>query len=89
MEVFLQLVLFSVLVEAVVEGIKGLREEGKLNTNVLVSLVLSLVAAVAFGIDIFAMAGFATQVPLIGEAMTGVIISRGSNFVSDLVGRLQ
>lgn len=87
MEIFAQVILFAVLVEAVVEGIKSVKEDGRINSVVALSMLVSLIASLAFDIDLFAMAGFSTAVPYIGAVLSSVIISRGSNYVSDIVSK--
>ena len=87
MEIFAQVILFAVLVEAVVEGIKSVKEYGRINSVVALSMLVSLIASLAFDIDLFAMAGFSTAVPYIGAVLSSVIISRGSNYVSDIVSK--
>lgn len=87
MEIFAQVILFAVLVEAVVEGIKSIKEDGRINSVVALSMLVSLIASLAFNIDLFAMAGFSTAVPYIGAVLSSVIISRGSNYVSDIVSK--
>lgn len=83
------LALFSVLVEAVVNVLKDVKDGHKVNTTLLMSLAVSLIATVGFNIDIFSMVGFETSIPFLGAVMSGVIVSRGSNYTSDLITRLK
>lgn len=53
----------------------------------LISIVLGIAMSFAFNINIFANGGF-TVAPVVGTAITGIIISRGSNYASDLLKKL-
>lgn len=84
----MELVIMAVLVETLVQIVKAVYEEGRINTNVVISIVVGLVLAFSFSMDIFAVLGFTAGIPLVGTIATGLIISRGGNFVHDLFNRL-
>ena len=79
----------AILIEAVVNIVRNVQEK-ETSWKYWVSLVLGLVvgAGVAwnFDLDLFSMIGLEGKVPLIGAILTGFILSRGSNYVSDLLG---
>lgn len=50
--------------------------------------VLSVVLCLAAGADLFAAVGLTFSLPLLGSVLTGVLVSRGANYISDLAGRL-
>lgn len=82
-------VMFAILVEAIIEIVSNVVGEDGLNVKVLVSIIISVALTVAFNLDALAMFGFVSPVPLMGSVLTGIVISRGSNFVSDLFSKLQ
>lgn len=86
---FAQLVLISILVEAIWENLKMVWHEKKLNVNMLGALILSIVICLLAKVDIFTIVGIELAVPLIGSILTGIVVSRGANFVNDLFGRLK
>lgn len=47
------------------------------------SILVMVGLAAAFGIDMFAAMGFESQVPFLGEAATGLALSRGANYLHD------
>ena len=59
-----------------------------LNINMLGSLLLSMIICVLAQINIFKIVGIELIVPIIGYLLTGIIVSRGANFVNDLFSRL-
>lgn len=89
MELAIQLIVLGFLVEAVVETIKLLWKGGKLNANQLISLVVGELIALSVGIDIFVVIGVESNIAIFGVVLTGILISRGSNFVHDFVDRIR
>lgn len=86
---FAQLVLIAILVEAIWENLKMIYDKNKFNINMIGSLILSIIICVLAQIDIFAIVGVNLFVPFIGSVFTGIIVSRGANFVNDLFTRLK
>lgn len=89
MEVILQIAVLGFLVEALVDTLKLLYADGKIIKSKLVSIVIGLVVALAVGADIFDAIGITTQFPIVGVVSTGILISRGGNFIHDLVDRIK
>lgn len=86
---FAQLILVAILVEAIWENIKMIYDKQKLNINMIGSLVLGIVVCLLSQIDIFPIVGLNMAVPFIGSIFTGIIVSRGANFVNDLFKKLK
>lgn len=81
----------AVLTEALIEYAKTVAEsfetkDYKTFWTQVVSVILGVLMAFSFGINAFAT-GFTVN-PVVGTAITGIIISRGSNYASDLIGKL-
>jgi len=86
---FAQLVLVAILIEAIWENIKMIYDKQKLNINMIGSLILGVVVCLLAQIDIFPIVGLNMAVPFIGSVFTGIIVSRGANFVNDLFKKLK
>ena len=86
---FTQLIIVAILVEAIWENLKMIWEEGKLSVNKIGSLLLAILICVLGNVDIFPIVGIVITVPFVGAAMTGIIVSRGANFVNDLFTKLK
>ncbi len=54
-----------------------------------VSLVLGVGAALAYKIDIPAMAGLVTPWPFVGYVISGIGMGRGANYLNDIFGLIQ
>ena len=84
-----KLVIIAILVEAIWENLKMIWDKNKLNFNMIGSLLLSMIICVLAQINIFEIVGINLIVPVIGSLTTGIIVSRGANFVNDLFKKLK
>jgi hypothetical protein len=80
------LVFFAILIEGMVEYIK-LGIQKNICIEIISSMVLGLIVAFGFHLDFFAAVGITTDVPYISTVLTGIIVSRGSNYAFDLIGK--
>lgn len=83
------LITVAILVEAIWENCKMIWQHDKININMLGSLILSIIVCLLTQIDIFQVLGIKLIVPFAGSVLTGIIISRGANFVNDLFSKLK
>lgn len=84
----------AVIVEALVQygkeiGKAVVAKEYKTVVTQAIGLVCGIALCLLTGADLFGTAGIAFVWPVVGPVLTGVIISRGANYVSDFVKRLQ
>lgn len=86
---FMQLIIVAILVEAIWENIKMVYQEGKLSKSMIGSLVISILICVVANVDIFPVVGVSMSIPFIGSILTGIVVSRGANFVNDLFSKLK
>lgn len=86
---FMQLIIVAILVEAIWENIKMVYQEGKLSISMIGSLVISIIICVIANVDIFPVVGISMSIPFIGSILTGIVVSRGANFVNDLFSKLK
>ena len=86
---YAQLIIIAILIEAIWENIKMIWQNGKLSIDMIGSLVLSILVCILTRADIFPILGIAIVVPFIGNVLTGIIVSRGANFIHDLFTKIQ
>ncbi len=94
-DILWSLVFGAIVVETIVNIIRnievqpnGFRSNWRYWTALGVSIALGLVVSLNYEIDVFTLVGLEGRVPFIGGVLTGLIISRGSNIVNDVVDRL-
>ena len=86
---FSQLIIIAILVEAIWENLKMIWESNKISINRIGSIVLSILVCCLAQVDIFLIVGIQFALPIFGWILTGVICSRGANFVNDLFSKLR
>ena len=84
----------AIVVEAFIEYAKtiakAVKEGGrKVAITQLAAIALGVLLCFMVGGDLFAVVGIAFEWPWLGIFLTGIIISRGANYVSDFIKRLQ
>ena len=85
---YAQLVIVAILIEAIWENIKMIWQNGKFSIDKIGSLVISILICILAKIDIFPIVNLSIMVPVIGSILTGIIVSRGANFVHDLFNKI-
>ena len=82
------IITIALLVEAIWETLKMVWQEGKININTIGALIVGIGVSILAKIDIFAMQGISLSIPLVGWILTGILMSRGANFIHDLFNKL-
>jgi hypothetical protein len=83
----LGILLGSILVEAVVNVMNNAKELYK-DWKYWTSIIVSVAVAVVYGLDFFDAVGLDAVIPYFGMVLTGIILSRGSNYISDILKRI-
>lgn len=83
----------AVTAEALVEygksvGSAVLSRQWKTAVTQVAAAVLSVVLCLSADADLFQAVGLTFSLPLLGCVLTGVLVSRGANYISDLSRRL-
>ncbi len=87
-DLFGAIVAGSVLIEAVIEALKSIKNGG-FQWQYYLSIVIGVVVTVVYGLDLFTAVGLNTDIPHIGSVLSGIILARGANVVSDLIAKLR
>lgn len=94
MNTLVLVIVFAVLVEALIEYAKTIGKaivgkQYKTAVTQLVAVVVGVVLCVAGNADMFAALGITFSIKMLGTVLTGIIISRGANYASDIMKRIQ
>ena len=90
MEAIVLFLTLAVTVEGLVEYAKKIIEgERRAVVIQLCALVVAVALCVLAGADIYASLGVTFSVPYVGCVLTGIFASRGANYASDILGKLQ
>ena len=80
-----QLLILAFLAEAVWETSKMVWQQGKISGDRVGALVVGILVSVGTQADLFLLVSIPFTLPFIGVLLTGVLISRGANFVHDII----
>ena len=91
MESFWKIFMLAMVTEALTEYVKTavLIRDWKSAVVQLCALGIGLLVCLAASADLPAELGVPFQVPWLGSVITGILVSRGANYVNDLTGRLR
>ncbi|MBA4509991.1 hypothetical protein LAV35_14385 [Clostridium sporogenes] len=81
----MKFVVLSIISEALWEGTKIFWQNGKLNIDRVGAFIFSEVLCLTTGMDFLKALDINVNVPYLGIIFTGFLISRGSNFMHDLI----
>lgn len=88
MENLLIIIMIALIAESVWETLKMTWQEGKVSADRIGALGVALVLSIGVKLDILSLLGINTTIPMLGVILTGILISRGSNFIHDLLVRI-
>ena len=83
-----QVVVLAIIAEALWETLKMTWQDGKVSIDRIGSIIISLILAFKTELDLLLMVELADELSLVGVAVTGILISRGSNFIHDIFKRI-
>ena len=78
------IVSFAILIEAIITYFNQFFLQENFCWQMLFSIVLGIVIAVAYKLDLPANFNLNSQIPYVGCVLTGILLSRGSNYIFDL-----
>lgn len=81
--------ILAVTVEALIEYAKLIFQDKVFNWKQLVAVVLGIGLALLAQVDLYAIVGVTFILPYVGMVLTGIIFSRGANYVSDFIKLIQ
>lgn len=91
MNALMTIVFGAVLVEATTTALKPIWDENKRQVSIgaVMSLIVGLAIAFATNMDLLAAADIPISVPVVPQLITGILISRGANYVYDILAQIK
>ena len=86
---FLILFIFAILVEAIINMTIGDVTTCPGWVKKVASIVLGIGVCIVYRVGLIALLGVEGGIPIVDYVLTGIIISRGSNFLNDLLTRIR
>lgn len=81
--------ILAIIVEALVEYGKLIFSKEGINWKQIAAIVVAVGLAFAAQVDLFAIVGVPFVVPYVGMVLTGIIFSRGANYLADFIKLVQ
>ena len=78
----------AILIEAIIKYFNQFFVQENFCWQMLFSVVLGIVIAVAYKLDLPAHFNLNSQIPYVGCVLTGILLSRGSNYLFELLKKL-
>ena len=82
------IVTFAILIEAIITYTNQFLVQESFCWQMALSLVLGVIVAVAYKLDLPSCFNLKSDIPNIGCILTGILPSRGSNYLFDLLSSL-
>ncbi len=79
---------FAILIEAIITYFNQFFVQENFCWQMLFSIALGIVIAVAYKLDLPAHFNLNSQIPYVGCVLTGILLSRGSNYLFDLLNKI-
>ncbi len=79
---------FAVFTESIITYFKEFFVNGDFSFSILFSIILGIVIAIAYKLDLPEYLDLKSSVPYVGNILTGILISRGSNYIYDILKAL-
>ena len=79
---------FAIIIEAVITYVNQFFVSGHFSWEMLASIVLGILVAVAYKLDLPEYFNLKSSLPYVGNILTGILLSRGSNYIFDLIDKL-
>ena len=83
-----KMIMMTVLVEGIITYFNEFFVSGNASWQMIFSLVLGIVVAIAYKFDLPRYLNMESNIPYVGCILTGILISRGSNYIYDLISKL-
>ena len=75
----------AILTESIITYFKEFFVNGDFSFSMLFSIILGIVIAVAYKLDLPEYLDLKSSIPYVGNILTGILISRGSNYIYDIL----
>lgn len=91
MNALMTIVFGAVLVEAIVTALKPIWDDNKRQVSIgaVMSLIVGLGISFATNMNLLAAADIPITVPVVPQLITGILISRGANYVYDILSQIK
>ncbi len=80
-----KMLMVCIVLEGIITYINSFFVVGEPHYQMVLSLIFGIFISVAYKIDLLKLADIESEMPYIGSILTGILISRGSNYVYNIL----
>lgn len=80
-----KMIMVAILIEGIVTYFNEFFVSGNMPWQMICSLVLGIITSMSYKLDLPKHLGLKSSIPYIGSILTGILISRGSNYLFDIL----
>lgn len=94
METIVLILVLAITVEALIQYAKTIikmleDKQYKTFATQVAAILIAVFISFAAGVDVYSLVGISFAVSWLGTLLTGIVISRGANYTSDFIKRIQ
>ncbi len=78
----------AIMIEAIITYINQFFVSGEFCWEMLLSIIFGIVISIAYDIDVPKYFNLSSRIPYVSNILTGILLSRGSNYIYDLMTKL-
>lgn len=82
------IIIMSIFIEAIITYVGQIFQNGSICVEMIFSIILGIIISIVYSFDIPAQFRLKASIPYVGNIITGFIISRGSNYIYDILSRI-
>lgn len=83
-----KMIMTAILVEGIITYFNEFFVSGNAPWQMIFSLALGIIIAMAYKLDLPKYLGLQSDISYVGSILTGILLSRGSNYLYDLITKL-
>lgn len=78
------LIFLSIIIEGLITYVKEIYTDKNVKWAMVASIIIGVVISVGYNIDLMSYVGLTSPIPYFGSVLTGIVISRGSNYIYEV-----
>lgn len=79
------IIILSIITESLITYFNSFFGDSKFHFSMLLSVILGVIIAISYNLDLIENLELKSNIPYIGNILTGILISRGSNCIFDIL----
>ena len=83
-----RMLMVCMILEGIITYINNFFVLGELHYQMVLSLIFGIFISVAYKIDLLKLVNIESEIPYVGSVLTGIIFSRGSNYLYDFMSKI-